>query len=57
MLACAHRGIHGLDALYHFGGAITPIATAGLVIVTLFALAPGLQLIFSNGLRWTPLPE
>lgn len=46
--------VPGTHALYHFGGAITPIATAGLVIVTLFALAPGLQLIFSNGLRWTP---
>jgi len=45
----------GTNALYHFGGALTPVATAALFIAVLMAVSPALLLIFANGAKPLPL--
>lgn len=45
----------GAHALYHFGGAISPVGTAGLGIAVLMALSPALLLVFADGAKRLPL--
>lgn len=47
--------VPGTHALYHMGGALSPVPNALFVMLLLFALSPGLLLIFSNGAKRTAI--